>query len=114
MYRRNARSDRRSTDGLYQADHHRWLKDRAKGAAEARRRLTLKELQERAEEARRHDCEHTHVHPEVLLELLQIRARLLLMVELVAKHREMAEQGLPNGDAMLWANVLGLFNRQKK
>lgn len=115
MYTRRARSGRRSDDdGLYQAERHRWLKDRAKGARAARRRLTLEELQKRAEEARRHDCEHTHVHPEVLLELLQIRDRMALVIELVAKHREMAEKGLPNGDSMLWTNVLGLFRRPKE
>jgi hypothetical protein len=105
MYRRQPRSDRRSSDGLYQSVRHRWIKERRAAAEATRRDLTLEELQERAREARRHDCSQTFIHPEALLELLRVRDRLALVRELVQKHREMVEQGLPNANAMLWANL---------
>ena len=74
--------------------------------AEATRRdLTLEELQERAKEACRHNCAHTFISPEALLELLHVRDRLALVRELVQKHREMTEQGLANANPMLWANL---------
>jgi hypothetical protein len=110
MYRHKNRG--RRDDDLYQAQRHRWIMDRRRAAQAARRRLTLEELQERARSARRHDCEQTFIHPEVLLELLQVRDRFALVRELVAKHREMVEKGLPNGDAMLWTNVLGPHKRE--
>jgi hypothetical protein len=112
MRHRKPRSARRSNDGLYQSLRHRWIRERQEAALAARRALTLEELQERAEEARRHHCGHTFIHPEVLLELLQVRDRLALVRELVEKHREMAEKGLPNANSMLWSNVLG-FRKQE-
>ena len=101
----------RRNDGLYQAHFHRWLQNKKQAAEAARRRLTIEELRERAEEARKHHCEHTHIHPEVLLLLIQTLDRLKLVKELVAKHQEMAEKGL-DGNSMLWTNVLGPHKRE--
>jgi len=103
MYRRQPRSDRRSNDGLYQSVYHRRIKER-QATAEATD-LTLEELLERAKEACRHNCTHTFISPEALLELLHVRDRLALVRELVQKHREMTEQGLANANPMLWANL---------
>jgi len=115
MYRRRPRSGRRS-DGLYQARLHQRIQERIEEAETSRKPLTYAELSARAEEARVHGCDHTFIHPEMLLHLLELRERYLKLRSLVEDHWGQAqkdqEAGHDDRDLYLWTQALGWLERQ--
>jgi len=118
MYRRQPRSDRRSNDGLYQAENHRKIMAR-RAEQRARRRpcLTSEELEQRAIEANRHDSDYVHLFPDTLLDLLHIQRRLALIEEILELHWEMAQrdpEAHEKRDSMLWAQTIRKFRRRQE
>jgi hypothetical protein len=118
MSRRQPRSGRRSSDGLYQSHLHRRIQRRIEYREAAREPLTYPQLRQRAQEAKDHDCEHTHIHPEYLLHLLELRERYLKLRGLVEGHWEDAkkegESGHSERDLLLWTQGLRWFERQNE
>lgn len=115
MYRRKQRSGRRD-GGLYQARLHQKIQQRIEDREAQRQPLTYPQLRQRAEEAKAHDCEHTHIHPEYLLHLLDLRERYLKLRGLVEGHWKDAEGKKPynDRDLLLWTQGLGWFERQQE
>jgi len=118
MSRRQPRSGRRSSDGLYQSHLHRRIQRRIEDREAAREPLTYPQLRERAQEGKAHGCEHTFLHPEFLLHLLDLRERYLKLRGLVESHWADAEKELGGGystrDLMLWTPALGWLDRKNE
>ena len=116
MYNRQDRSGR-PKGSLYQAEYHRKLQARRlEQRARRRPRLTPEELRQRAVEARGHDCDYTHLFPETLLELLQIRERLALVEEILDLHWKMAQEepdAHAKRDHMLWTQTISEHRRRE-
>ena len=118
MSRRQPRSGRRSSDGLYQAHSHRRIQQRIEDREAARQPLTYPQLRERAQEGKAHGCEHTFLHPEFLLHLLDLRERYLKLRELVEGHWANAEKELGGGysdrDLFLWTQALNWHDNPRE
>ena len=118
MSRRQPRSGRRSSDGLYQSHLHQRIQQRIEDREMRREPLTYPELRERAQEGKTHGCEHTFLHPEYLLHLLDLRERYLKLRALVEAHWADAEKELGGGysdrDLMLWTPALNWLERKNE
>ncbi len=115
MYRRKHRG---RSDGLYQARLHQRIDQRIAEAKQQREPLSYEELLQRAYEARNFNCEHTFLHPDIMLHLLELRGRYLKLRGLIEGHwataQEEQKSGYSDRDLFLWTQALRWHERKNE
>ena len=100
----------RHSDGLYKARLHQRIERQIEDRKAAKEPLSYEKLGERAREARKFNCEHTFVHPEIMLHLLELRERYLRQRDLIEGHwaaaQEKQSDGYSDHDLFLWSQAL--------
>lgn len=106
----------RRNDGLYQARLHQRIDRQIEDRKAAKEPLSYEDLLQRAHEARKFNCEHTFLHPDIMLHLLELRGRYLKLRGLIEGHWAAAEKeqgsGYSDRDLFLWTQALGWHERK--
>ena len=114
---RQKRRGRRS-DGLYQARLHQRIQRQIEDRQEAREPLSFEKLFERAWEAKNFKCDHTFLHPDIMLHLLELRGRYLKLRGLIEGHwataQEEQKSGYSDRDLFLWTQALRWHERKNE